>query len=138
MAPEQAAGQVRQLSTAADVYSLGAILYEVLTHRPPFHSHTPFETLRRAMEEEPKRPSLIRPGADRDLETICLKCLEKGPAQRYRSAEALAEDLECWLAGEPVQARPIGFWERARRWCVRNPKLAGLTGAVALLLGVLA
>lgn len=137
MAPEQAAGNVRQLTIAADVYSLGAILYEILTYRPPFHAHTPFETLRRAMQEEPKRPSLIQPGADRDLETICLKCLEKSPPQRYGSAEALAEDLERWLAREPVLARPIGRWERARRWCRRNPKLAALTAAVTVLLAAL-
>ena len=126
MAPEQAAGKSKQVTTAADVYSLGAILYELLTDQPPFRADTPLETMRRVVEEEPKRPSSIHQRVDRELETICLKCLQKSPAQRYGSAEALAEDLERWLRQEPIRARRASTWERAGKWARRSPARAAL------------
>jgi tRNA A-37 threonylcarbamoyl transferase component Bud32 len=133
MAPEQAAGR-KDLTVAADVYSLGVVLYERLTGAPPFTSEDPLELYRQIREVEPPRPSGRGPGLDGDLETMCLKCLEKEPAKRYGSAEALAEDLERWLRGEPIVARAVGPLGRLRRWCRRNPAVAGLTGTVALAL----
>jgi WD40 repeat protein len=139
MAPEQAGGS-KGLTTAVDVYSLGAILYEMLTGRPPFQAENPLETLLQVLNREPERPTALRPGLDRDLETICLKCLEKKQARRYASAEALAEDLERWLAGEPILARPSTGTQRLLKWIRRRPAVAALVGvtltaAAALLLG---
>jgi WD40 repeat protein/tRNA A-37 threonylcarbamoyl transferase component Bud32 len=134
MAPEQAAGDHKAVTCATDVYGLGAVLYVLLTGRPPFQGHSVQSTLEQVRTCEPEAPSCGHGRVDRDLETICLKCLEKEPGRRYASAEALAEDLERWLAGEPIQARRIGRWGRLQRWCRRNPVVATLTGAVGLLL----
>jgi WD40 repeat protein len=156
MAPEQARGG-RQLTTAADIYSLGAVLYELLCGQPPFLAPTPMETMRRVIDEEPAAPSRViaergmrnaesgatgfvysalrtSPSAFRDLETICLKCLQKEPARRYPSAEALADDLERWLRKEPILARPVGLVERVWKWARRHPAKAGLLGVCLVAL----
>jgi WD40 repeat protein/tRNA A-37 threonylcarbamoyl transferase component Bud32 len=136
MAPEQATAK-KGLTTAVDVYSLGAILYELVTGQPPFRAETPLDTVLQVLDKEPKRPRSINATADRDLETICLKCLEKEPHKRYASAEALAEELERWLAGEPIRARPSGTGERAWKWARRKPAAAALLAVSGLALSCL-
>jgi hypothetical protein len=132
MAPEQV--RSARLTTAADVYALGGILYTLLAGRAPFVTDSSWGTLQKVLSEEPARPSLARPGVPHDLETICLKCLAKEPGRRYGSAEALAEDLERWLNGEPITARRTGRVERVRLWCRRNPAVAALLTAVVVLI----
>ncbi len=132
MAPEQASGKMA-LSTAVDVYSLGAIFYELLTGRSPFRADTPFDTLLQVVQKEPERPGTINPRIDRDLDTICLKCLSKEPDRRYGSAEALADDIERWLAGEPINGgRARGTLERMVKWARRRKSVAVLAALSAL------
>ena len=136
MAPEQALGAVSQ--AAGDIFSLGAIFYELLTGKPPFEGLTAMEILRRTREEEPVNPRRKNGAIDVDLVTICLKCLEKDPGQRYVSAEAFAEDLERWLRNEPIEARPVRMPGRLRRWCRREPMLAAMTFGLIGLVTVVA
>ena len=140
MAPEQASGHNEQLTSATDVYGLGAVFYQLLTDHPPFAGGTTYETVRLVLETEPRQPRLSNPKIDRELSTICLKCLEKDPKRRYSSALALAEDLEHWLKHEPIRAKRSGFFTHTRKWVRRNPSTAALVTlsfAVAIGLGVL-
>jgi len=150
MAPEQAAGHSHEVTIAADIYSLGAIFYELLCGQPPFSGGTALETMRRVIEDEPLSPSRrmqnaefrmqkhgkreLPPSAFSDLETICLKCLAKQPARRYASAAALADDLERWLRGEPILARPVSAAERVWKWMKRRPASAALIAVCAVAL----
>jgi len=137
MAPEQAAGNNAQLTSATDVYGLGAVLYQLLTGHPPFAGGTTYETIKLLLETEPRSPRLWNPKVDRDLSTICSKCLEKEPQRRYPSALALAEDLEHWLKHEPIQARRTGVVGRGKKWLQRNPTAAAVvTLSLALMAAV--
>jgi WD40 repeat protein len=137
MPPEQAAGHLDEIGVRSDVYGLGAVLYCLLTGRPPFQSASPQVTLRQVREDDPVPPSHLNPAVPRDLETVCLKCLNKEPGRRYATARELADELGCFLRGQPVRARPVGTLERGWRWCRRNRVVATLLGAVAaaLMLG---
>jgi hypothetical protein len=134
MAPEQASGRTALVGTGTDVYGLGAILYELLTGRPPFRGETALETLKLVASEEPRRPRAFDPTLDPDLEAICLRCLEKDPGRRYPSAESLAEDLERWLIGRAILSRPAGPTRRAWRWARKRPTAAALSALAAAVL----
>jgi tetratricopeptide (TPR) repeat protein/tRNA A-37 threonylcarbamoyl transferase component Bud32 len=134
MAPEQAAGHSKEITTGTDVYGLGAILYALLTAQAPFRGDSALETLEQVRSSAPESPRRFNPCIDRDLATICLKCLEKEPGQRYPSAVALAEDLGRWLEGKPIVARPVGPVVKGWRWARRNRVVAGLVVSVAALL----
>src|SRR5439155_1346544 len=133
MAPEQAVGNNAALAAETDVYGLGAVLYQLLTGQPPFAGGTTYETIKLLLDTEPRQPRLLNPKIDRDLSTICLKCLEKDPKRRYSSALALAEDLERWLKHEPILARRIGPFTRGKKWVRRNPTSALLAASLVAL-----
>ena len=136
MAPEQVIGKAGTIGPAADIYALGALLYEMLTGRPPFRGETAAETERQVIHDEPVSPSRLNTKVPRDLETICLKCLSKEPQRRYASAAALADDLRRFGEGRPIQARPVGWGERSWRWCRRNPTAAALLVTALALVGL--
>jgi TolB-like protein/Tfp pilus assembly protein PilF len=133
MAPEQAVGNNAAISSLTDVYGLGAVLYQLLTGQPPFAGGTTYETIKLLLDTEPRQPRLLNPKIDRDLSTICLKCLEKDSQRRYPSALALAEDIERWLKHEPIQARRAGVFTRGRKWVRRNPTSALLAASLVAL-----
>ncbi|MBY0398198.1 MAG: serine/threonine protein kinase, partial [Thermoleophilia bacterium] len=133
MAPEQASGLIEHVGPPADVYALGAVLYEILTGRPPFRGASPLDTLDQVRNRDPVPPGQLQPGVPRDLETICLKCLQKDPDRRYADAGALADACAAFLQGTPIKARPAGPVERAVKWARRRPWVAGLSGLVVLL-----
>src|SRR6266581_855803 len=133
MAPEQAVGNNAAVGTVSDVYGLAAVLYQLLTGHPPFAGGTTYETIRLVLDTEPRQPRLLNPKVDRDLSTICLKCLEKDPRRRYSSALALAEDLERWLKHEPIEARRTGIFARGTKWVRRNPTSALLVACLVAL-----
>ena len=133
MAPEQAEGENEAVSSATDVYGIGAVLYQLLTGQPPFAGGTTYETIKLLLDTEPRPPRLLNPKIDRDLSTICLKCLEKDPQRRYSSALALAEDSERWLKHEPIQARHTGIFARGQKWVLRNPTSALLVASLFAL-----
>jgi eukaryotic-like serine/threonine-protein kinase len=135
MAPEQAAGTAREFCPLIDIYALGAILYEMLTGRPPFRGETPAETERQVLSDEPVPPSRLSPRVPRDLQTICLKCLQKDPARRYGSSADLADDLDRFTRGDPILARPISIVERGVKWCRRRPSAALAIGVSSVALG---
>ena len=140
MAPEQAGGVTKNVGPACDIYALGAILFELLTGRPPFRGRDPVDTVMLVLSAEPVAPRKLHPKIPRDLETICLKCLEKKPSARYASAQELADDLQRFLADEPIHARPASVWDRGRKWARRRPAVAALvavsvTSAALLLAG---
>ena len=137
MAPEQAAGKNIELTAATDIYGLGAVLYQLLTGHPPFAGGTTYETVRQVLETNPRKPRLWNSKIDRELETICLKCLDRDPKRRYSSALALAEDLERWLKHEPIQARRTGILIRGRKWMRRKPAIAALIAALVALAAAL-
>jgi serine/threonine protein kinase/Flp pilus assembly protein TadD len=140
MAPEQALGNQTQLTAATDVYGLGAVLYQLLTGHPPFAGSTTYETIKLLLDSEPRAPRALNLKIDRELSTICLKCLEKDPKRRYSSALELTEDLEHWLKHEPIQAHRAGVFSRGRKWARRNPStamLVSLSVALAIGLGVM-
>jgi len=138
MAPEQAAGNNAKLTSATDVYGLGAVFYQLLTGHPPFAGGTTYETIKLLIETEPSQPRQLNPKIDRDLSTICLKCLEKDPQRRYSSALALAEDLDHWLKHEAIQARRAGVFTRGRKWLQRKPAIAALIVALVALAAAMA
>jgi serine/threonine protein kinase len=142
MSPEQAAGQTHLVGAVSDVYGLGAVLYELLTGRPPFKAASPFETMKQVERDDPVAPTLLQPKLDRDIETICLKCLQKNPQRRYESAAALADDLQRYLEGRPIKARPIlntvKFWRLCRRHPGTSISLSLVLASLLVLMAVIA